>query len=326
MDKAIRKNILLGLFIITGIVLFIIGIFLIGSKNELFKKTFTITAKFTNATGLKAGSNIRFNGVKVGIVKSVALISDTVVQVDMLIEESKHGFITNAAIASIASDGLMGDKIVNIVTGKNGGEPLHNGELIKSHNPMVTDQILQTLSTTNENVKVISENLKKLTSDLNSEDGTIQELYKDKGMALNLKNSFSNLNLVTNKVLAVGSSLQDIAKQIQDGNGLAGEILKDTVMGKELSYTMNRLKETSDQLIGVSSQLSLTMQHANSGKGAVNMILTDTTFATGIQQSMAHIKSASENLDQDMKALKHSFLIRGYFRKQERKNKKNNDK
>src|ERR1017187_1950238 len=114
MDKTLRKNIFLGFFVLIGIILFIVGIFLVGSKNEMFQKTFPITARFTNATGLKSGSNVRYNGVKVGIVKSVNLINDTLVQVDMSIEEDKRHFILTNATAAIASDGLMGDKIVNI--------------------------------------------------------------------------------------------------------------------------------------------------------------------------------------------------------------------
>ena len=90
MDKTLRKNILLGFFVLIGMGLFIAAIFLVGSKSELFSKTFPLTAKFNNATGLKAGNNVRYNGVKVGIVKAVNLVNDTTVQVDMQIQESKR--------------------------------------------------------------------------------------------------------------------------------------------------------------------------------------------------------------------------------------------
>lgn len=325
MDKTKRKNVLLGLFVLAGIVLFIIGIFFVGSKNELFKKTFVISAKFTNASGLKAGSNIRFNGVKVGIVKSVTLINDSLVQVDMQIEEGKRNYILNNAIASISSDGLMGDKIVNITSGKGGGDIIKNNDMLKVHNPMVTDQVLQTLNATNENVKVISENLKNLTTDLNSGNGTIQALYKNPEMANNLKQSFNNLNMVSEKVLTVSKTLQELTSQIQHGNGLAGEIINDTVLGKDLVHTLDKLKETSNQLNTVSEQLSVTMQRANSGKGTVNMLLSDSTLSSNVAQSIVNIKSASVKLDQNMEALKHNFLTRGYFKKQEKKNKKANE-
>lgn len=322
MDKIRQKNIWLGVFVIAGLGVFITGLFFVGSKNELFTKTFTITAKFSNANGLKPGSNVRFNGVKAGIVKSVHLISDTLVQVDMQIEESKRRFIFNNAVASIVSDGLMGDKMVNVVAGNGTAPAIRNNDVIPAHNPIATDKILQTLYVTNENVKVISENLRKLTGDLNTQNGTIQSLYKDPDMAQNLRESFKNLNAVSNKVLMAGNALQQITTQIQKGNGLAGEIIYDTMLGKKLTHTLDNLKETSDQLIGVTGQLSTTLRQADSGKGTINMLLSDTTFSGNLEQSIVNIKSASVKLDQNMEAFKHNFLTRRYFRKKAKKEKK----
>lgn len=326
MDQTLRKNIILGFFVIIGLAIFIFAIFMVGSKNEMFGKTFHITSTFKNATGLKPGSNIRYNGVKVGIVKSVKLINDTLVQVDMSIEENKHNFIHKNAIAAIASDGLMGDKIVNISSGSGTSDLVQNNDLIQAHNPLMTDQVLQTLNQSNENIRVITENLKTLTTDITSNNGPVQLLYKDPQMAKNLKQSFTNLDAITGKVLQVSSSLQNITAQIQNGNGSLGEIIKDTSLAKNLSYTLEKLKETSDALNSASGKLSETIEHANSGKGAINMLLTDTSFSANVQQSMINIKKASSGLNENMEALKHNFLTRGYFRKQEKKMKKEAEK
>ncbi|MDR3680033.1 MAG: MlaD family protein [Flavipsychrobacter sp.] len=321
MDKSVKRNILLGLFVVVGIVLFIIGIFLVGAKSEMFKNTFPLSAKFTNATGLKIGSNVRYNGVKVGIVKTVNIIDDSTVQVDMQIEDSKRMFITTTAVATIASDGLMGDKLVNIITGKPGGITIRNYAYLQTHNPINTEQVLQTLSGSNENIRMITENLKILTSDLNNKNGALQMLYKDTDAAFDLKTSFSNLRLVTGKVAQVSQTLQDITALIQHGKGTAAELLNDTVLGHNLASTMASLKETSNKLNAVSNQLSLTVQHVNNGNGTVNMLLTDTTLAANVQQSVLNLKKASKGLDEDMEGLKHSFLLRKYFRKKSRKNK-----
>ena len=324
MDKTLRKNILLGFFVLLGVALFIAGIFLVGMKGEMFTKTFPVTARFTNATGLKEGSNVRYNGVKVGIVKSVNLINDTLVQVDMQIEEGKRHFILTSAIAAIASDGLMGDKLVNISAGNLPGMQVKNGDQLQANNPINTDKVLQTLSQSNENIRMITDNLKTITSDINSNNGPVQLLYKDGAMAQNLKQSFGNLNTITDKVLTVSTSLQNITSQIQKGNGALGEVISDTTLARNLSYTMGKLKETSEARNVASGKLSETIQHANSGKGTLNMLLTDTAFSATVQQSMANIKKASVSLDENMEALKHNFLTRGYFRKQAKKN-KNND-
>ena len=325
MDKTLKKNILLGFFVLIGIILFIAGIFMVGSKNGMFQKTFSVTARFTNANGLKLGSNIRYNGVKVGIVKSVTLINDTLVQVDMQIEESKRRFIFRGAVAAIASDGLMGDKMVNIIAGKNSGEQVQNNDVLVSHNPLNTDQVLQTLSQSNDNIRVITENLKTLTSDIVSNNGPAQLLYKDSVMGKNLKQSFTNLDAITDKVLKASTSMQQITEQIQNGDGILSEIINDTSLAKNLSYTLDKLKATSDELTNASGELSQTIQHANSGKGTLNMLLTDTALSANVQQSMVNIKNASKGLNENMEALKHNFLTRGYFRKQARKNRKNSE-
>ncbi len=321
METERKRNILLGFFVIGGIIIFIAGIFLIGAKNELFKKSFIVSARFHNATGLKVGSNVRFNGVKVGIVKEVNLLNDSMVQVDLKIEDNKKGFIMNNSVASIASDGLMGDKIVNISWGGTPGFPIKDHDVLEAHNPLVMDEVMQTLLATNENVKVISDNLRKLSTDLNADNGTIQALYKDPQMKMDLKQSFSNLNLVIGKVLGVSTNLQQITQQLQHGKGLAGELLNDSSLGNSIVFTLNKLKETSNELDNVSEQLMRTSQHINNGKGTVNMLLTDTAFSANLQQSLINIKQASTKLDENMEALKHSFLTRGWFRKQAKKNK-----
>ncbi len=324
MDRSHKRNIILGLFVVLGIALFVYGIFQVGTREEMFKKTITVTTTFSNTNGLKAGSNVRYNGVKVGNVKAVTLINDTTVQVDIKVEENKRPYILKNVIASIASDGLMGDKFVNLTANTSGAgnaAMIENGDMIESKNPLNTDEVLQTLNATNENIKVISENLKELTSSLSSENGTIQALYKDPQMATNLKSSFSNLNLITNKVLTVSNNLQQITYQIQSGKGTIGEILNDTTLGNNLASTLSKLKATADDLNKVSGQLSVTMEHVNSGDGAVSMVLTDTAFSSSFRQSILNIRSASDKLDQNMEALKHNFLLRGYFRKQDKKKK-----
>jgi len=324
MDKSARKNILLGFFVLIGIILFIIGIFLVGAKNEMFMKTFPISAKFTNAVGLKAGSNVRYNGVKVGIVKSVTLINDTLVQVDMQIEAGKRVFIHGNAIASIVSDGLMGDKIINLTSGKSETETaeVKDHEFVQVQNPLNTDIVLQTLNQTNENIRVITGNLKNITSEIVSGNGTAQSLYKDTVMANNLKKSFSNLDAITVQVLQVSKSLQQVTNKIESGNGALSEIINDTVLANNLSETMDKLKQTSDELIRASGSLTKTVEKANSGKGPINMLLSDTTLSANVQQSMINIKKASVGLDENMEALKHNFLTRGYFRKMEKKKRK----
>jgi len=204
MDQDTKRNIKLGLFVILGLIIFIFGIFLVGAKSGLFSKSFAVYSIFKNTSGLKPGGNIRFDGVKVGIVKSVTIINDSSVRVDMNIDESKHEFITKTAVASIASDGLMGDELVNITSGSYGSPEAENGDRIQSKQPINMDKEIATLSGTNDNINAITSEIKNLTGALNTKNNTIQTLFKDTTMTANLQRSIANLKRMSEVFLQEG--------------------------------------------------------------------------------------------------------------------------
>ena len=322
MNKETRRNIILGLFVVLAIIVFVFGIFQVGSKSEMFSKTIALRTSFTNASGLKAGGNVRFNGVKAGMVKSVTLVNDTVVEVVMRIEEEKRSVITKNAIASITSDGLMGDKLIDITSGKSGAAAVQDNDFIRGKDAFNTDEVIQTLGESNQNVKVITQNLRKLTDELNANNGTIQALYRDSLMANSLKQSFRNLNQFTANALGMSVTIKQMIHGVKGGRGLAGKILTDTSMSGQFSGMLTQFKNTSDKLNSFSKQLSDAAEKMNSGKGTANALLTDTTLASDIRQSIQNIKNASDGLNQNMEAMKHNFLFRGYFKDKEKKEKK----
>src|SRR5206468_4193345 len=114
-------------------------------------------------------------------------------------------------------------------------------DTILSRKLINTDAIMQELSASNGNVREITENLKILTSDMNSGNGTLQALYKDPQMAEDFRQTFKNLNSVSDQVLKVGGSLQKITNQMQQGNGAIGELLNDTTLGRNLAKSISTL-------------------------------------------------------------------------------------
>lgn len=106
-----------GIFTLIGIILFVLGIFVIGSKKNMFGDTFLIYGTFKNVGGLNVGNNIRFAGITVGTVEDIQIVSDTVIRVDMLMKGKVREFLKTDAVATIGSDGLMGDKLITITSG-----------------------------------------------------------------------------------------------------------------------------------------------------------------------------------------------------------------
>ena len=150
MKTSNSQKLRLGLFVLIGTILFITGVYLIGQRENMFKKTFTISAYFQNVNGLQKGNNVRYSGIDIGTVKAITMVNDSTIKVELSIEEKIISHIKKNAIATIGSDGLVGNMIVNIVPGKGTSEVIEHNTTIESFSKIGTDDILNTLNTSTE--------------------------------------------------------------------------------------------------------------------------------------------------------------------------------
>jgi len=187
------KKIRLGIFISLGIAIFILGIYFIGEKQQLFRSTFRVSGVFKDVAGLQAGNNVRFSGINVGTVENISIVSDTSVKVEILIDESTRKFINKDAVASIGSEGLMGNKILIITPGTGEKMEIENNDTIETVQPINMDDILISLKTTIDNTSNITNDLSKITSNLQSGKGTIGRLLMDQSWRQNFDSTFINL-------------------------------------------------------------------------------------------------------------------------------------
>jgi phospholipid/cholesterol/gamma-HCH transport system substrate-binding protein len=190
----------LGLFSVSILVLAIAAIYYIGKQKNLFGSVFRITAEFSSVSGLKIGSNVRLDGIDVGTVDDIELMTDTTVQVDMIIQKGVEKFIRKDAKASIGSDGLMGDKVIVLAAGTPDTGVVRNGDALTSHQPIETDQIIASLKVTADNAAIITTNLADITSRITHGKGTLGKLLHDTTLSANISATVRNLNSSTQKL------------------------------------------------------------------------------------------------------------------------------
>lgn len=193
MEKTIAHKVKLGIFISLGVLLFLIGIFFIGSRQQLFSSTFHISGTFEDIGGLKIGDNIRFSGINVGIVDNIEQITDSTVEVGMLIEENTRKFIKSNARALIGSDGLMGNKIILISPGTPDRKSISNLDRIQTAQPVKLDDILMQLEMTSMNAVSITNDLAAILNNLREGKGTIGKLLMDTAFAENIDQTILNI-------------------------------------------------------------------------------------------------------------------------------------
>jgi phospholipid/cholesterol/gamma-HCH transport system substrate-binding protein len=183
----------LGLFILGGLVIFVIAIFIIGKQENLFDPVFKLTTTFYNVSGLEVGSNIRFSGINVGTVDNIDIINDSTVRVDMLIKKSVHQFIKDDCEAAIGSSGIIGDRLLIITQGSFDAPLVKDGAEIKSKEPVETDAIMESMQITVDNAAIISFNLAEIMIKINNGNGTLGRLIQDSTIAENISRTISNL-------------------------------------------------------------------------------------------------------------------------------------
>ncbi len=118
MAKKIISNVKLGVFVLAGLLFLVILLYMIGKNRNLFGSNYVLKARFENIQGLVAGNNVKFAGIQAGTVKSINIINDTLIEVTMVIEKRMSKIIHKNAIASISTEGLVGNKVLNITPSK----------------------------------------------------------------------------------------------------------------------------------------------------------------------------------------------------------------
>jgi phospholipid/cholesterol/gamma-HCH transport system substrate-binding protein len=187
----------LGMFIIIGLVLFVVTIYYIGKNKNLFGSTFYLRSQFKSVSGLKVGNNVRFSGINVGTVDEIELITDSSVMVGLVIKKNVQQFIKTDAIASIGSDGLMGDKVLTISPGispeSNTKSPVKNKDLIISKNAVEMEDVMSSVKITVDNAAIITGQLAQFSYKMNNGNGALSKLISDQGFSNSLKSTLANL-------------------------------------------------------------------------------------------------------------------------------------
>jgi len=317
-----KKNTLnyvkLGVFVTTGFLILVVSLYFIGSKKNLFGNTFSLFVNFKDINGLTKGNNVRYGGIDVGTVGKIEILNDTTIKVEMVLEEKMKAMIRKNSIAGIGTDGLMGDKIIEIEAGNPGSENVGDNDMIFSQESVDTDEMLRTLQFTNNNVAIVSANLKSLTETINKSKGTLYTVFMDTTLSMQINRAVSNIQSASNHLNAVGEDLSAASSGLQQGNGLLGALLKDTSIANEFKASMASIKSSAEQLNAATKNMQEVMEQVNHGNGTLNALVNDSATAASLKSAIKNIDSSSVKLNENLEAMRYSWPFKGYFKKQEK--------
>lgn len=315
------ENAKLGLFVLAGVLFLIFSLYMIGSNRNLFGSTFTIEATFHNVNGLTPGNNVRFSGIDVGTVHRVELESDSVVLVTMLIDKDARTYIKKNALAAVGTDGLMGNKLININAMPGNAAVVEEGDRLSSVKPVETDAMLRTLNITNNNMAGIATDLKKITQKINSST-SLWKLISDSTLALDLRQAAANFNKAGSNVAVAGKGVADLINDARYGNGLTGTLISDTSISHELRRSVGNMKRASARADTITKMLAVVVRHLNQGEGAAGAIIGDSVMLQKLNQTFDHVEQGTGKFNENMEAMRDHFLFKGYFKKMEKEQRK----
>jgi phospholipid/cholesterol/gamma-HCH transport system substrate-binding protein len=325
----------LGLFVTITTLLFVLAVYLIGNEQNLFRPTFRLYAVFHNVEGLKTGNIVRYSGIDVGVVQQVLILSDSTVRVEMVLQKEIQPFIKKDALAGIGSDGLVGNKIVNISAGPGNGTSasVEEQDIIQTHYRPATDAMLEVLSTTNKNLALFSVQLLAIAEKVNEGSGTATLLLDDAALADDLRQTVNNLKYTSKTLRSMGVEMQQTLLALDQGDGLLHDLLHDTIIMSDLktiSGTLNRvtgedlapllvdLRQSAAHLTQASATANEILQQIDAGKGALGTLISDTATEKEVKQTLSGINESVQRFNENMEAMRHNFLFRKYFRKLEK--------
>jgi phospholipid/cholesterol/gamma-HCH transport system substrate-binding protein len=193
----------LGAFIVGTLAILAAGVFIIGSKEYLFQSTYQLKTQFENVAGLAVGADVQVGGVHSGTVHSIALPHKPgdKVTVVMDLDKPTQEIIKSDSVASIETEGVLGNQYVAISFGSSGHAEVTDGEIIRSEPPLEmsdllkkTSGILDSSQQAIQNTTLATAHLNSVSAKIDSGQGTVGALVNDKQLYDNLEQTTTTLH------------------------------------------------------------------------------------------------------------------------------------
>lgn len=291
----------LGIFIFIGSALLMVAVFLIGSKKSLFDHTITVKSYFTSVEGLKNGAPVRLSGTDIGSVTDITMAGDTTgrVIVSMQIKDEVRQFIRLDSECYIETEGVVGQKLVDITPGSPQFEVVHNGSIIRTRPTFSLTKIMSEAQEAIEYTKIITRDFASIVSKVNSGQGTIGKLINDETL---YRRAVSLTGSADRSLNQVSTKMNDVTSNI---TGLSGGVQSLLVNVDSTVTGVRRIIKNIDQ-----------------GKGTLGALLNDRSAYDGTKKAIEGLINTAEEarrgvaaFSENMEALKHNFLFKGYFEK-----------
>lgn len=310
-----KRSVIVGLFVTIGILILLVGVFTLGGQKKTFVPSINIQAVFDNVNGLQKGDNVWFSGVKVGTVKTVDFNGNSQIKVTMHIEKKAQEFIRKDAKAKVGAEGFIGNKLVVIYGGTPQAGAIEGGENLQVENSLSTDDMMATLQKNNENLVAITSDFKTVSNRLVNGEGTAGALLNDPTLYKTLAKTASNLQLAAHNSELLSGRIAAYTAQLENPGSLANGLVHDTMIMTNLQAAVQQINNAANAAHAFTNNLKTVSDQLHTNDNTLGLLLNDQGTAEQMKGIIENLNSGSQKLDDDLEALQHNFLFRGFFRR-----------
>jgi len=294
-----------GVFVIVGLLLFAVGLFMIGDRQMAFARRFTIYTEFARVSGLQPGSIVRVSGAKGGEVKDIEVPNTPAkkFRVRLEITENLHPLIRTDSVAAIQTEGLVGGTFLSIATGSEQAAKAPADSTIPSQEPFEIADLLQQMSDT---VKKVNTTIDETKDDLQY---AIQSIYETVDNANDLISDVSDdVKTMASSGARIAGDVAEISDTIRSGRGSIGKLVNDDELYRRVNGIAKSAEEITGNVREVVAKARDAIDSLQSKNGPVQGVASD------LKQTLGDAREAMAGLAENMEALKHNFLFRGFFK------------
>jgi phospholipid/cholesterol/gamma-HCH transport system substrate-binding protein len=295
-----------GAFVVIGLLLFAVGLFMIGERRMLFEKRFPVYTEFSRLGELQVGSIVRVAGANAGEITEILLPASPSgkFRVRMDVREALHPIIRTDSAAGTETEGLVGGVFVNIVSGTDQARPLPDGGTIRGIEPYAISDLLKQAGDT---MAMVNQTVATLRVD--AETAVKQVSLTAQDAHATLAQMGPDLEAMARNGNQISADTREMIASINGGKGTIGKLVHDDELYNRLRDVTTQAQDVMVNLHSVSDEARRAIVDFRSKDGPAQGMLAD------MRSTIGQTRKATANLADNMEAMKHNFLLRGFFNK-----------
>ena len=293
-----------GAFLVGGIILFSVALFLVGNRRMLFSDSFTVYTELRSLGGIQVGAGVRVAGMIAGEVKDIMVPLKPAAPFRLRLDVRKdlRPLVRTDSIVTVRTEGLVGAQFIQIGAGTEAAPRVEDGGTIRGQEPVEFADLLQqmgdTIRNVNETVALLSSNIQEVIGSIGS---TAEDAHKL------LAAISDDAQRAAGGAEKISHDVQVLLDGISRGQGTVGRLLKDDDLYRTVSTSVADAQRSLAALRQASEQTRDAVARLTARGGNVDVASVD------LARTLASTRASMENVRDASEALKHNFLLRGFF-------------